>query len=225
VGFSWLIPISVTATAVETTELLQHHIVPPHGVPTWIVSDADLRFTSKFWKKTLKVMGIAHIMAGPCHHQMNRKAEQKIMELKTALRNVTNLRQTNGPTSPPKVAAYYNAAHCDTINMSPSKAVYGRDYPRLDTYQVYSSAVPASEDYYNKHQEIRNTAYQALKLARVRSSQTAAKRRGKFKPVEIGGMVMVFGDQSATESGRYRELQPRWEGYFVVIEFDKETQY
>jgi len=33
VGFSWLIPTSVTATAVQTTELLRYHIFTPHGVP------------------------------------------------------------------------------------------------------------------------------------------------------------------------------------------------
>ena len=45
-----------------------------------------------------------------------------------------------------------------------------------------------------------------------------------MKPVEIGGMVMIFGDQFATESGRSRKLQPRWRGPFVVIEFDEHTQ-
>jgi len=34
VGFSWVIPTSVTATAVQNTELLRHHIFTPHGVPT-----------------------------------------------------------------------------------------------------------------------------------------------------------------------------------------------
>ena len=41
VGFSWLIPTSVNATAVQTMELLRHHIFTPHGIPTSIVSDAD----------------------------------------------------------------------------------------------------------------------------------------------------------------------------------------
>ena len=40
VGFSWLIPTTVTATAVQTTELLRHHIFTPHGLPTSIDSDA-----------------------------------------------------------------------------------------------------------------------------------------------------------------------------------------
>ena len=177
VGFSWLIPTSVTATAVQTTELLWHLIFTPHGVPTSIVSDANSRFTSKFWKQTLKTMGIEHIMASPGHHQTNGQAERKIRELKTPLRNVINLRQTNWLTSISEVAAYSNAGHSDTINMSPYKAVDGRDYPLLDTYRVYPSAVPASDDYYNRHQAIRNAAYQALKLARARSTKTAAKRR------------------------------------------------
>jgi len=147
-------------------------------------------------------------MAAPGHHQTNGQAERKIRDLKTALRNVTNLRQTNWLTSFPEVAAHSDAGHSDTINMSPYKAVYGRDYRLLDTYPVYPSAVPASDDYYNTHQEIRNAAYQALNLARATSTKTAAKRRDDVKPVEIGGMVMIFGDNFATESARSRKLQP-----------------
>jgi len=64
-GFCWLIPTSVTAIAVETTELLQHYIFTSHGVPTLIVSDANPRFTFQFWKQTLKTLGIEHIMVRP----------------------------------------------------------------------------------------------------------------------------------------------------------------
>ena len=108
--------------------------------------------------------------------------------------------------------------------MSLYQAGYGRDYPLLDTSRVYPSAIPASDDYYNRYQEIRNAAYQALKLARVRSTKTLAKRRDDGKPVEIRGMVMIFGDQFATESGRSRKLQPLWRGPFIVIQFDEHTQ-
>jgi len=82
-------------------------------------------------------MEIEYIMAALGHHQTNGQAEQKIRELNTALRNVTNLRQTNWLTSLPEVAAYSNTGHSDTINMSLYKAGYGQDYPLLDTYGVY----------------------------------------------------------------------------------------
>ena len=137
---------------------------------------------------------------------------------------VINLRQSNWLTSLPEMAAYSKAGHSDTINMSPYHAVYGRDYPVLDTYEVYPSAVPASDDYYNRHQAIRNAAYQAWNLARARSTKMAAKRRNEFQPVEIGGMVMSFGDQFATESCWSRKLQRRERGPFVVMEFNEDTQ-
>jgi len=80
------------------------------------------------------------------------------------------------------------------------------DVPPIDTYRVYPSAVSAPDEYYNRHQEFRNAAYQALKLARVRSTETAGKRRDIFKPVEIGGMVMIFGDQFATGICQVQEI-------------------
>ena len=69
-----------------------------------------------------------------------------------------------------------------------------------------------------------NAAYQALKSARAISERTAARRRKQHVPVEVGGKVMVFGDQFTTESGRSRKLQPRWRGPFTVLEFDEHTQ-
>jgi len=189
-----------------------------------MVSDADPRFTSTLWKQTFKTMGIEHIMAAPGDHQTNGQAEPRIKDLKTAPRNVTNLCQTNWLTSLPEVTAYSNAGHSDTINRSPYKVVYGRDYPFLDTYRLYPSAVPAFADYYNRHQEISNAAYQALKLARVRSTKTAAKRSDHVEPVGIVGKVMIFGDQFAMESGRSRKLQPQWRGPFIIIEFDEHTE-
>ena len=45
-----------------------------------------------------------------------------------------------------------------------------------------------------------------------------------MEPAEIGGMVGIFGDQFAMESGRSRKLQPRWRGPFVVMEFDEHRQ-
>ena len=154
-------------------------------------------------------MGIKHIMAASDYYQTNGQDERKIRELKTALRNVINIRQSNWLSSLPEVTAYSNAGHSNVINMSPYKAVYGREYPLLDTYRVYPSTVHASDNYYNRHQEIRNAAYQALKLASARSMRVAAKRRNEFELVEVGGIIMIFGDQFTTESGRSRKLKPQ----------------
>jgi len=122
------------------------------------------------------------------------------------------------------MAAYTNAEHSDTIKISPYKAVHGRDCPLLATYRIQGTAVPASEDYLNQHQELRNDAYQALKLARIPISRVAAMRRTTHKPISIGEFLMVYGDRCATESGRSKKLRPRWQGPFQVLEDHEKTQ-
>jgi len=116
--------------------------------------------------------------------------ERKIRELKTALRNITNKRQNNWVNSLQDMAAYTKSGHSDTIKMSPYKAMYGLDYPLLATYRIEGRAVPAFEYYLNRHQELRNDAYQALKLARIPSTRVAAKRWTTHKPIRIGEFLM-----------------------------------
>jgi len=155
-------------------------------------------------------MGIEHIMPAPGHHQTNSQAESKIRELKTVLRTVINRRQTNCLISLPQLASSTNAGYSETIDMSLYKAVYGRNYPLLSTYQTVATSVPAADEYFNRHNELRNSAYQALKLARIQSTRTASKRITPRPPVSVGGQVLVFGDMFSTESGRSKKLEPRW---------------
>jgi hypothetical protein len=43
----------------KLTEVYTREVVRLHGVPLSIVSDRDLRFTSRFWKKFQESMGTA----------------------------------------------------------------------------------------------------------------------------------------------------------------------
>jgi len=224
VGYCWLIPTTTKATAIATMELLQNYVVTPHGVPTSIVSDADPQFTSWFLRQTLKTMGVEHMMAAPGDHQTNGQAERKIRELKTALRTVINRRQNNWLPSLPQLESYTNAGYSETIDMSPYEAVYGRNYSLLSIYQTAATSVPAADDYYNRHNELRNSAYQALKLARIRSTRTTTKRRTSRPPVPVEGQILVLGDMFSTESGRSKKLEPSGHGRFTVASYADITQ-
>ena len=224
VGFTWFIPTTADVNSETTLSNLRHYLFTPHGTPTSIVSDADPWFTSHFWQQCMKAVGIEHIKAVPGHYETNGQVERKIRELKTALRNITNKRENNWVNSLQDMAAYTNAGHSDTINMSPYKAVYGGDYPILATYRIEGTAVLASEDDLNRHQEQRNDAYQALKLARIRSTRVAAKRRTTHKPMSIGEFLIVYGDRFATEYGRSKKLERRWQGPFQVLDYNEQTQ-
>ena len=97
----------------------------------------------------MKALGIEYIMAALGYHQTNGQVERKIREVKTALRNITNRRQTNWLVSLPRVVAYTIAGYSDTLTMSPYKGVYGRDYCLLDRNRTKPLTVLVADNFYN----------------------------------------------------------------------------
>ena len=49
--------ISESSTAERIAKIYVREVVARHGVPTSIVSDRDVRFTSRFWKKFYEELG------------------------------------------------------------------------------------------------------------------------------------------------------------------------
>jgi len=123
----------------------------------------------------------------------------------------------------PQLASYTNAGYSATSDMSPYKVVYGRDYPLISTYRTAATSVPAADDYCNRHNKLRNSAYQALSLARIRSIRTVTKGRTPRPPVPGGREVLFCGDKS-TESGRLKKLDSGWSGPFTVLNCDEIIQ-
>ena len=130
----------------------------------------------------------------------------------------------NRLVSLPQLASYANAAYSETIDMWPYKAVYGRDYPLLSTYQTSATAVLATANYYNRDNELPNWANQACKLFRVRSTTTVTKRRTPHTPVPVGGQVLVLKDMFSTESGWSMKLDTCWHGPCTVLNYEDVTQ-
>ena len=58
-------------TAEETTRLFLKHVVKYWGLPKYIISDRDLRFTEKFWTKHFKLMGSKLYFSTSFHPQTN----------------------------------------------------------------------------------------------------------------------------------------------------------
>ncbi|XP_040948653.1 uncharacterized protein [Gossypium hirsutum] len=68
-------------------ELYTFEIVRLHGIPTSIVSDRDLRFTSRFWKHLQESLGTKLLFNTDFHPQSNGKSERVIQVLKDLLRS------------------------------------------------------------------------------------------------------------------------------------------
>ncbi|GJP73658.1 hypothetical protein CLOP_g4353, partial [Closterium sp. NIES-67] len=61
------IPTHTTARPEETSQLFVRYIISQHGIPTTLISDRDPKFTSKFWKELMSLLGTKLAMSSAYH--------------------------------------------------------------------------------------------------------------------------------------------------------------
>ncbi|CAI7887829.1 unnamed protein product [Closterium sp. NIES-53] len=91
------IPTHTTARTEETAQLFLKHIISQHGIPTTLISDRDPKFTSKFWKELMSLMGTRLAMSSAYHPQSDGQTERlnQICNIRSCDRRlVYGLRQT-----------------------------------------------------------------------------------------------------------------------------------
>jgi len=59
-------------------EIYNEQIVRLHGIPSSIVSDRDLRFTSKFWESLQAALGTKLRLSSAYHPQTDGQADRTI---------------------------------------------------------------------------------------------------------------------------------------------------
>ncbi|CAI7770064.1 unnamed protein product [Closterium sp. NIES-54] len=109
------IPTHTTARTEETAQLFLKHIISQHGIPTTLISDRDPKFTSKFWKELMSLMGTRLAMSSAYHPQTDGQTERlnQIVEqlLRAACKDDINKWDLHLPVLE---FAYNNAKHAAT---------------------------------------------------------------------------------------------------------------
>ncbi|GJP71846.1 hypothetical protein CLOP_g2635 [Closterium sp. NIES-67] len=70
------IPTHTTARTEETAQLFVRYIISQHGIPTTLISDRDPKFTSKFWKELMSLLGTKLAMSSAYHPQTDEQTER-----------------------------------------------------------------------------------------------------------------------------------------------------
>ncbi|CAI5947953.1 unnamed protein product [Closterium sp. NIES-65] len=70
------IPTNATATAEATARLFFARIITIHGIPATLISDRDPKFTSKFWKELMGLLGTKLAMSSAYHPQTDGQTER-----------------------------------------------------------------------------------------------------------------------------------------------------
>ena len=97
-----------------------------HGVPVSIISDRDPRFTSRFWKRLMKELGVKLNLSTAFHPQTDGQSEGTIQTLENMLRSCVLQFKGHWNEYLPLAEFTYNNSYHSSIEMSPYEALYGK---------------------------------------------------------------------------------------------------
>ncbi|GJP37086.1 hypothetical protein CLOM_g21530 [Closterium sp. NIES-68] len=134
------IPTHTTARTEETAQLFVRHIISQHGIPTTLISDRDPKFTSKFWKELMSLLGTKLAMSSAYHPQTDGQTERLNQIVEQLLRAACKDDIFKWDLHLPVLEfAYNNATHAAT-GQTPFFLCYGR-HP-LTPQKSTASATP-----------------------------------------------------------------------------------
>ena len=120
------IPIQESISAEKLADIYVREIVARHGVPVSVVSDRDVRFTSRFWKRFHDEMGTRLHFSTAFHPQTDGQSERTIQTLEDMLRACVLDFGGCWDTYLPLAEFSYNNSYHASIDRPPFEMLYGR---------------------------------------------------------------------------------------------------
>ncbi|KAJ9557882.1 hypothetical protein OSB04_012496 [Centaurea solstitialis] len=120
------IAIKEASSSEELADIYVREIVARHGVPVTVISDRDVRFTSRFWSRFHDDLGTRLQFSTPFHPQTDGQSERTIRTLEDMLRACVLDFGGSWDSHLPLVEFSYNNSFHASIGMPPYEMLYGR---------------------------------------------------------------------------------------------------
>ncbi|CAI7847350.1 unnamed protein product [Closterium sp. NIES-54] len=109
------IPTKAKTNAEATARLVFDRIITIYGIPATLISDRDPKFTSKFWRELMGLLGTKLAMSSAYHPQIDRQTKRLNQVVEHLLRTTCKDGISNWDIQLPTHAfAYNNASHAAT---------------------------------------------------------------------------------------------------------------
>ncbi|XP_058732695.1 uncharacterized protein LOC131604261 [Vicia villosa] len=217
--FVHFLPLPTHFTARDLAARFTVEIFRLHGIPRSIVSDRDPLFLSKFWKHFFKLQGTNLRYSTSYHPETDGQTEVVNRSLETYLRCFAGEHPRKWHQFLHLAEYWYNTTEHTAIQMSPFKALYGRDPPKLIDYVTGSAT---EESLHNTLQEQHNVLAELksnLKRSRIVMEKQANSKRRPFTFHE-GDLVLLKLKpyrQTTVVHRQSQKLAKRYFGPYKVI--------
>lgn len=204
-----------------------HEIYRLHGLPNTIVLDRDPLFLNRFWKELFKLMGTKLLHSSAYHSQTDGQTEVVNCCLEMYLRAFVYDEPRTWERMLYLAEFCYNTSHHSSINMSPFKALYGRDVTSIHDYIPGSTTTGSIENSLLEHQRIMSSLKHSIEVSKQKMVMQANKKR-LDKHFSIGDFVYLRLHKYRQTSVRNRTNQKfsrLFYGPYKVIERIGEVAY
>ena len=171
------LPIREKFSPRKLAKLFVNHIVSLHGVPVSIISDRDPRFTSRFWKRLMKELGVRLNLSTAFHPQTDGQSERTIQTLEDMLRSCILQFKGHWNEYLPFAEFTYNNSYHSSIEMSPYEALYGKQCRTPLCWNETSERKLLGPEIVQTTVDKVNVVRARLKAAQERQKSYADKRR------------------------------------------------
>jgi hypothetical protein len=158
----------------QLVPLFMNHIVRLHRLPETIISDRDPKFTSLFWTKIHRLLGIKLAKSTAFHPQTNRASERMIHKMSQVLRALVRPDQLDWPRHLPMTEFAINSSVSASTGFAPFELMYG--YLPQIIQSVGESSFTGVQDFADDMRDMVIHAHDAIITSRVNQTHQANQR-------------------------------------------------
>jgi transposase InsO family protein len=184
------IPVRTTYGGDKLAKLYIDRIVKLHGVPTRIVSDRGIQFTSRFWRSLHEALGTKLDFSSAYHPQTDGQTERINQILEDMLRACVLTYGKDWEDSLPYAEFSYNNSYQTSIKMSPFESLYGRKCRTPLMWSEVGDRIMERPDFIEAAEEKVAEIRANLKAAQSRQKSYADERRRELS-FEVGDHVYL----------------------------------
>ncbi len=211
-----------TARTSDTSQITARHlmnnVVRLYGLPKVIISDRDVRLTSKFWKVFNEILGISKTVRTASYTpNSNGKVESANQVLANTLRSLCNAVGSDWGENLALAEFAMNTAKHSGIDMSPFQLVHLREPLWPGTLEKPALDVPTAAKMADRCFSVFTRARDCLEASKLRTERSLASQRRAVPPL-VEGDLALLSTKNLRLKYPHAKLLPKFVGPFEVLQ-------
>ena len=209
------IPTQKTITAEIAANHFFKHVYRRFGLPRILISDRDVRFTSRFWTQLFQNLQTTLNFSTAFHPETDGQSERTIQQLLSLLRTCTHPLRDDWYWKLPILEFAFNSSPSSSTGTSPFKALHGFQ-PRSPLSFPPPTEKCDSSDRVSDLQRLQQDVQVAVERSHQKQKDYADQRRRK-QPLTIGDLVKIKTDHFKVPGLHCRKLKDKYAGPYRII--------